>query len=153
MIAACPPAPLSLRGQREHASGPPEAKESAGANAPATAGPGRAPPPRAACPRCLSARLPFRDIDPNGRLIAETTVRVSADPYFRERMPWRVGTIKLDAGPVIVAHLHGAPVEGPRVKLALNLDKRGSAVMLALPAQETPNMQADPIWREMTSDP
>jgi NAD(P)-dependent dehydrogenase (short-subunit alcohol dehydrogenase family)/uncharacterized OB-fold protein len=110
-------------------------------------------PPRDACPRCLSARLPFRDIDPNGRLIAETTVRVSADPYFRERMPWRVGTIKLDAGPVIVAHLHGDTVEGARVKLALKLDKSGSAVMLALPAQETPNMQADPIWREMTSDP
>jgi NAD(P)-dependent dehydrogenase (short-subunit alcohol dehydrogenase family)/uncharacterized OB-fold protein len=110
-------------------------------------------PPRDACPRCLSARLPFRDIDPNGRLIAETTVRVSAHPYFRERMPWRVGTIKLDAGPVIVAHLHGDTVEGARVKLALKLDKSGSAVMLALPAQETPNMQADPIWREMTSDP
>jgi NAD(P)-dependent dehydrogenase (short-subunit alcohol dehydrogenase family)/uncharacterized OB-fold protein len=110
-------------------------------------------PPRDACPRCLSARLLFRDVDPNGRLIAETTVRVSTDPYFRERTPWRVGTVKLDAGPVVVAHLHGDTVEGERVKLALKLDKSGSAVMLALPAQETPDMQADPIWREMTCDP
>ena len=110
-------------------------------------------PPRDACPRCLSARLTFGDVDPNGRLIAETTIRVSTDPYFRERMPWRVGTVKLDAGPVIVAHLHGDTVEGERVKLVLKLDKSGSAVMLALPAQETPHMQADPHLREMTCDP
>ncbi len=110
-------------------------------------------PPRDACPRCLSARLTFGDVDPNGRLIAETTIRVSTDPYFRERMPWRVGTVKLDAGPVIVAHLHGDTVEGERVKLVLKLDKSGSAVMLALPAQETPHMQADPQLREMTCDP
>ena len=110
-------------------------------------------PPRDACPRCLSARLTFGDVDPNGRLIAETTIRVSTDPYFRERLPWRVGTVKLDAGPVIVAHLHGDAVEGERVKLVLKLDKSGSAVMLALPAQETPHMQADPHLREMTCDP
>jgi NAD(P)-dependent dehydrogenase (short-subunit alcohol dehydrogenase family)/uncharacterized OB-fold protein len=110
-------------------------------------------PPRDACPRCLSARLTFKDIPPDGLLVAETTVRVSTDPYFRERMPWRVGTVQLDAGPVIVAHLHGDTVEGERVKLALKLDKSGSAVMLALPAQEMPYMQADPHWREMTCDP
>ena len=110
-------------------------------------------PPRDACPRCLSARLTFKDVGPDGRLIAETTVRVSTDPYFRERMPWRVGTVQLDAGPVIVAHLHGDTVEGERVRLALKLDKSGSAVMLALPAQETPHMHADPHWREMTCDP
>ncbi len=110
-------------------------------------------PPRDACPRCLSARLTFRDVNPDGRLIAETVVRVSTDPYFRERMPWRIGTVQLDAGPVIVAHLHGDTVEGERVKLALKLDKSGSAVMFALPAQETPHMQADPHWREMTCDP
>jgi NAD(P)-dependent dehydrogenase (short-subunit alcohol dehydrogenase family)/uncharacterized OB-fold protein len=110
-------------------------------------------PPRDACPRCLSVKLSFKNISPDGRLIAETTIRVSTDPYFRERMPWRIGTVQLDAGPAIVAHLHGDAVEGERVRLALKLDKSGSAVMLALPAQETPHMQADPHWREMTCDP
>ena len=32
-------------------------------------------PPRDACPSCLSARLPFRDVPRGGRLIAETTVQ------------------------------------------------------------------------------
>ena len=110
-------------------------------------------PPRDACPVCLSARLPFRDIDNTGTLIAETTVRVSTDSYFREHLPWRVGTVKLDAGPVLVAHLHEDAREGARVRLALKLDKSGAPVMLALPAQETDNMQDDPQLRELTCDP
>jgi NAD(P)-dependent dehydrogenase (short-subunit alcohol dehydrogenase family)/uncharacterized OB-fold protein len=110
-------------------------------------------PPRDACPSCLSPRLPFCDVDPCGVLVAETTVRTSTDPYFRERTPWRLGTVKLDAGPVLVAHLHGDAVEGARVRLALKLDKSGSAVVLALPEQDTANMADDPHLREMTCDP
>lgn len=110
-------------------------------------------PPRDACPSCLSARLPYRDIDNGGMLIAETTVRVSTDPYFRERMPWRVGTVKLDAGPMLVAHLHDDAREGARVRLALKLDKSGAPVVLALPEQATENMQDDRQLRELTSDP
>ena len=110
-------------------------------------------PPRDACPACLSARLPFHDVDPYGVLVAETTVRSSTEVYFRERTPWRVGTVKLDAGPVIVAHLHGDTVEGGRVKLALKLDKSGAAVVMALPEEETANMADDPQLREMTCDP
>ena len=110
-------------------------------------------PPRDACPSCLSARLPFRDVDRGGTLIAETTVQTSTDPYFRERTPWRVGTVKLDAGPVVVAHLHGDTVEGGRVRLELKLDKSGSAVAIALPEKDTENMADDPHLREMTCDP
>jgi NAD(P)-dependent dehydrogenase (short-subunit alcohol dehydrogenase family)/uncharacterized OB-fold protein len=110
-------------------------------------------PPRDACPSCLSLRLPFCDIDRGGTLVAETTVQTSTDPYFRERTPWRVGAVKLDAGPVIVAHLHGDTVEGQRVRMELKLDKSGSAVALALPDKDTPNMADDPHLREMTCDP
>ena len=110
-------------------------------------------PPRDACPSCLSARLPFRDVDRGGVLMAETTVRTSTELYFRERAPWRVGTVRLDAGPVVVAHLHGDAVEGARVRLELKLDKSGSAVAMALPERDTENMADDPQLREMTCDP
>jgi len=110
-------------------------------------------PPRDACPSCLSPRLPFRDVDRGGTLLAETTVQTSTDPYFRERTPWRVGSVKLDAGPVVVAHLHGDTVEGGRVRLDFKLDKSGSAVAIALPEKDTPNMADDPHLREMTCDP
>jgi NAD(P)-dependent dehydrogenase (short-subunit alcohol dehydrogenase family)/uncharacterized OB-fold protein len=110
-------------------------------------------PPRDACPACLSPRLPFTVVRNGGTLLAETTVRTSTDPYFRERTPWRVGSVKLDAGPVVVAHLHGDAVEGARVRMELKLDKSGAPAMFALPDKDTPNMADDPQWREMTCDP
>jgi len=110
-------------------------------------------PPRDACPTCLSPRLPYQDVDARGVLIAETTVRVSTDPYFRERMPWRIGTVKLDAGPALVAHLHGDTKEGARVRLQLQLDKSAAPVVLALPERDTHYMPDDPQLRELTSDP
>src|SRR4029079_5611481 len=62
-------------------------------------------PPRDACPSCLSPRLRCRGGARGGILLAETTVQTATDRYFRERTPWRAGTVKLDAGPVVVAHL------------------------------------------------
>jgi uncharacterized OB-fold protein len=110
-------------------------------------------PPRDACPSCLSARLPFRDVANGGVLTAETVVQTSTDPYFRERTPWRIGAVKLDVGPVIVAHLHGDTAEGARVRMEFKLDKSGAAVAIALPEKDTPNMADDPHLREMTCDP
>jgi NAD(P)-dependent dehydrogenase (short-subunit alcohol dehydrogenase family)/uncharacterized OB-fold protein len=110
-------------------------------------------PPREACPSCLSARLPFQNVDPHGTLVTETTVRISSEPYFRERTPWRIGLVKLNAGPMVVSHLHGDTREGAAVRLSLMLDRSGAAVMLALPEKDTPDMADDPILREMTCDP
>jgi NAD(P)-dependent dehydrogenase (short-subunit alcohol dehydrogenase family)/uncharacterized OB-fold protein len=110
-------------------------------------------PPRDACPVCLSPRLPFRSVDNDGTLVAETTVRVSTDPYFRERTPWRLGIVRLDCGPAVVAHLHGDAAEGARVRLDLKLDRSGAPVMIALPERDTPNMADDPQLRELTCDP
>lgn len=110
-------------------------------------------PPRDACPACLSPRLPYKDVDARGVLLAETTVHTSTDPYFRERTPWRIGTVKLDVGPVLVAHLHGDAREGGCVRLELKLDKSGAPVVLALPEKDTPHMGDDPQLRELTCDP
>jgi NAD(P)-dependent dehydrogenase (short-subunit alcohol dehydrogenase family) len=86
-------------------------------------------------------------------LVSETTIRISSDSYFREHMPWRQGVVTADCGPQIIAHLHGECVEGQKVRLTLQLDKSGQAVIFALPLRETPNMQDDPQLREMTADP
>jgi NAD(P)-dependent dehydrogenase (short-subunit alcohol dehydrogenase family)/uncharacterized OB-fold protein len=110
-------------------------------------------PPRDACPTCLSPRLPFKDVDARGVLLAETTVRASTDPYFRERLPWRIGTVKLDAGPALLAHLHDDATQGGRVRLELKLDKSGACVVLALPEKDTPHMQDDRQLRELTCNP
>jgi NAD(P)-dependent dehydrogenase (short-subunit alcohol dehydrogenase family)/uncharacterized OB-fold protein len=110
-------------------------------------------PPRDACPHCLCAALVFRDVAPEGLLLTETTVRAPSDLYFRERAPWRIGLVRLDCGPTVVAHLHGDCREREPVRMALKLDKTGEAAMFALPAKDTPDMADDKALREMTATP
>ncbi len=110
-------------------------------------------PPRDACCKCLSVELPWQDVSPLGELLAETTIHTSTNLYFRERAPWRTGSVKLDAGPVIMCHLHGDVVSRSRVELWNRLDRSGQAVILAVPEERTPDMEDDPQVRAMTSDP
>ncbi len=110
-------------------------------------------PPRDACGSCLSVDLVWKDVSPDGTLIADTTVRTSTNVYFRERTPWRVGTVRLDAGPSAICHVHGDLAVDDRVRMINRLDKSGQGVLFALPTQATPNMEDDPHMREMTCDP
>ena len=110
-------------------------------------------PPRDACCNCLSVDLPWRDVPPMGTLLAETTVRTSTNLYFRERAPWRTGSVRLDAGPTIICHVHGDVAPHSRVVLSNRLDRSGQGVLLALPETATPNMEDDPQLRAMSSDP
>ncbi|MCY4463860.1 MAG: SDR family oxidoreductase [Albidovulum sp.] len=110
-------------------------------------------PPREACPICLDDDLEWTRISGGGELIAATVVHASADPYFRDRAPWRIGTVRLAEGPRILAHLHGDCETGDRVRARLHLDKSGQAVFFALPESDTENMGDDRQLREMTNDP
>lgn len=110
-------------------------------------------PPREVCGDCLHHDLPWRAVSPLGRLIARTTLQHSNDLYFRERLPWQVGTIVMDAGPSVVAHLHQDCRDGQPVRLALKLDRSGQAVMIALPPEDTPNMHDDKTLRETSCTP
>lgn len=111
-------------------------------------------PPREACHVCLSGDLQWRVQDGAGELLATTTVRVSHDPFFRERLPWQLAMVRLDCGPTVVAHLHGAcPAAPARVRVAARLDKAGQGVLVAFPFDEVPNMADDPQLREMICDP
>jgi NAD(P)-dependent dehydrogenase (short-subunit alcohol dehydrogenase family)/uncharacterized OB-fold protein len=111
-------------------------------------------PPREACVHCLSPRLTWRAQSGEGRLLAATTLRHSNDLYFRDRLPWRIGTVALDAGPTVIAHLHGDVGDAPqRVRVGARLDRSGQAVLVGLPEQETPHMADDRLMRELGSDP
>ncbi len=56
-------------------------------------------PPREACRVCLSQRLDWRAQDGAGELVSETMLRHSNELFYRERMPWRLGMVRLDCGP------------------------------------------------------
>lgn len=110
-------------------------------------------PPRDACNRCLSIELRWRDTDPNGTVLAETSIQTSPDPYFRERMPWRIGSVQLDAGPVALAHLHGDVKRGDDVMLTLKLDRASQGVVVALPKERTEAMEDDRLMRTVAAHP
>jgi NAD(P)-dependent dehydrogenase (short-subunit alcohol dehydrogenase family)/uncharacterized OB-fold protein len=110
-------------------------------------------PPREACHVCLSDRLRWRPHDGRGELISETTLRHAQELYFRERLPWRLGLVRLDAGPTVVAHLHAACGPAPaRVAIRSALDRSGQPVMVATPEADTA-LADDPKLRDMTCDP
>ena len=70
-------------------------------------------PPRDACHRCLSPQLKWTPQGGAGELLSETVLHHSNDPFYRERLPWRLGLVRLDAGPTVIVHLHG-DVPSPR---------------------------------------
>jgi NAD(P)-dependent dehydrogenase (short-subunit alcohol dehydrogenase family)/uncharacterized OB-fold protein len=111
-------------------------------------------PPREACRVCLSRRLDWRPQDGAGELVSETLLRHSNELFYRERVPWRLGMVRLDCGPVLVVHLHGDCLPAPsRVRVVVNLDRAGQAALVAIPEKDTPNMADDRQLREMTCDP
>ncbi len=111
-------------------------------------------PPREACHRCLSPRLKWREQPGDGELLSTTTLHHSNDLFFRERLPWRLGLVRLEAGPSVMVHLHGEIGEAPaRVRVGARLDRAGQAVLIGMPNQGSADMADDKMLREMTSDP
>ena len=111
-------------------------------------------PPREVCHHCLSPRLHWREQGGEGQLLACTTLHHSNDLFFRERLPWRLGLVHLDAGPTVMTHLHGDVGEAPqRVRVGARLDRAGQAVLIAYPTEGNAHMADDMMLREMTSDP
>ena len=111
-------------------------------------------PPREMCSSCLSVALSWTPVDGSGELISETELNHSHDLFFRERLPWRLGLVKLACGPSVMTHLHGDVPEPPcTVRVDARLDRAGRGVLIAFPAKEAPNMADDKQLREMTCDP
>jgi NAD(P)-dependent dehydrogenase (short-subunit alcohol dehydrogenase family)/uncharacterized OB-fold protein len=123
-------------------------------------------PPRDACHVCLSPALKWTAQQGAGELLSETVLHHSNDPFYRERLPWRLGLVRLDAGPSVIVHLHGDVPSPPafaadasrrspsvRVHLGARLDRAGAAVLIGFPEKESEHMADDKMLREMTSDP
>jgi len=112
-------------------------------------------PPREVCRVCLSHRLIWRPQDGRGELLSETVLRVAQELFFRERLPWRVGMVRLDAGVNVVAYVHENVSDAPcRVRIEAALDRAGQAALIALADDRRRSVLSDdPKLREMTCDP
>jgi NADP-dependent 3-hydroxy acid dehydrogenase YdfG/uncharacterized OB-fold protein len=103
-------------------------------------------PPRDICPHCWG-ELAWEAVPGAASVVAQTTIRATTDLYFRDHLPWRIGTVALDAGPVAIAHLHADLTVGDRADIRLMLDKGGNAALFAIPDDGGADM-ADLQWRE-----
>jgi len=110
-------------------------------------------PPREACRACLSTELPWQEVDGDGELMSETVIRHGQELFFRERAPWRMGLVRLDAGATIVTHVHRDCTAAPaRVRVVSALDRAGQGVLVSMPEGEN-SLADDPKLRDMTCDP
>lgn len=111
-------------------------------------------PAREACRACLSDRLVWRLQSGRGELSAETVLHAAQELFFRERLPWRIGLVHLDAGADVIAYLHEKVSAAPcRVRVEAALDRAGQAVLVAVPDQGRSDLSDDAKLREMTCDP
>jgi uncharacterized OB-fold protein len=109
-------------------------------------------PPQEACRTCLSVRLAWRPQNGAGELVSDTILHHSNETYFRARLPLRVGSVRLDAGPTAIAFVHRAcPAPPARVRVRAALDRAGAAVLVAVPDDKV-TMADDPVLRELTGD-
>ena len=111
-------------------------------------------PPRETCVRCLSPRLAWQLQSGAGELLARTVLHHSHDPYFRARLPWTIGLVRLDSGPTVLVHLpQEAPLPPARVWVSARLDRSGEGVLVASKTKEGADLNDDRRLRELTSDP
>lgn len=94
-------------------------------------------PVRDICLHCLSQILEFADAPPGGKLLSETMIFISSDPWFKVRPPVRQGLVAADCGVTMIAILHrDCPAEG-RIRLTLQLDAAGMPIITAFPEGKT----------------
>ena len=95
-------------------------------------------PPQEVCRKCLSDRLRWQDIPPAGKLLTFGTLHHSTDAYFTRHLPVIVGTVELDAGPIVITRVAADCAKiGSRVRLFNCLDRGGEQVFVAMPENAT----------------
>lgn len=110
-------------------------------------------PARELCRACLSSDLEWRDTNPTGEIIAQTTIRATPDAHFRQHLPVRIGTVRLECGVSLIARLHRRAFRGEDVRVLARIDAAGQAILIAAPDEEEEIMQDDETVRALCCDP
>jgi uncharacterized protein len=84
------------------------------------------------CAHCLSDRLVVEPVDAAGRIVSWTIGHVSFDQAFQKRTPWPIALVRLNAGPLVYAHVPLALARsGAACTLSWVADPTGRAVLAA----------------------
>jgi hypothetical protein len=73
------------------------------------------------CPHCLSTELEWVEVDGRGKVYSFTVFRHVYNEAWRERVPYAVALVQLDAGVTMLANLVGIEPEAIEVGLAVEV--------------------------------
>jgi len=94
-------------------------------------------PPQEFCYHCLSNALNWETLDNTGTVLSWTKLDASSNDFFKSKLPMYVAYIRLDAGPVIFAHLTAESAKTETVVQVLNrIDKSGQAAFFAVSVED-----------------
>ncbi len=90
-------------------------------------------PPRELCHACLGDRLNWKETEATGTILASALLHRSLEPWFQERSPWLMGSVKLECGPVVLVHLAADSIAaGSTVQVLQQRDGSCEAVLVAV---------------------
>jgi uncharacterized OB-fold protein len=92
-------------------------------------------PPRERCAECLADALAWQTVDGHATVLAVSALAHSLEPWFSARLPWQVASLRLDAGPVVFAHLATEASRGDRLRVHTVRDASGSWCLVACDGQ------------------
>lgn len=94
-------------------------------------------PPTEICSVCLSGDFEWRDVEPEGEILAGTAVHSPIETYFHPFVPLPVALVRLaDGGSLLAFMAPGREVRG-RTSIGLRLNAAGAAVFVAGDADGT----------------
>ena len=104
-------------------------------------------PPRELCGNCLADSLQWQRVDNTGVVQSVTQLHYSLEPEYADHLPWTVGSIKLNCGPVVLAHLQPDIISGATVKLRLVQDQAANRMLVAT-GDDSASEKSAPTWLE-----
>lgn len=72
-------------------------------------------PPREICRNCLSDELRWKETDNNGRIIAVSTLNHSFEPFFQDKLPLTIASVRLKNDVTLFAFCDAKSLRGQRV--------------------------------------
>lgn len=91
-------------------------------------------PPRELCGHCLADALEWQAVPATGVIQSLVQLHYSLEPVYAAHLPWSVASVKLDCGPVVLAHLPPGLEPDARVNLRPIEDRAGNRMLLAAAA-------------------
>jgi uncharacterized OB-fold protein len=89
-------------------------------------------PARELCGACLSDTLDWQLVDDGGTVQSLTALHYSLESDYADKLPWQVASVKMDCGPVALAHLAPGVSLQDRVILRIMSDQHNNRMLVAL---------------------